>query len=126
MSQEIIAPANVHPARGYSHAIKTGNTIYVAGQVGVGEDNHVVAGGFAAQAGQAMENLRRVLAAAGATLRDVVKLNVFVKTMDETAGYREARKTYFGDHFPATTIVQVVSLALPELLIEIEAIAVVG
>ena len=126
MSQEIIVPANVHPARGYSHAIKAGNTIYVAGQVGVGEDNQVVAGGFAAQAAQAMENLQRVLAASGATVRNVVKLNVFVKTLDEMAGYREARKTYFGDYFPATTIVQVVSLALPELLIEIEAVAVVG
>ncbi len=125
MTKEIIIPANVHQARGYSHAVKVGNTIYVAGQVGIGEDNKVAAGGFEAQAKQALENLKRVLEASGAYFKDVVKLNTYVTTMEFMPVYRELRRSYFGDHYPASTLIQVAGLALPEFLIEIEAVAVV-
>ncbi|MFC1976864.1 RidA family protein [Chloroflexota bacterium] len=125
MTKEIIIPANVHQARGYSHAIKVGNIIYVSGQVGIGEDNKVAAGGFEAQAKQALENLKRVLEASGAYFKDVVKLNTYVTTMEFIQVYRELRRNYFGDHYPASTLVQVAGLVLPEFLIEIEAVAVV-
>ena len=125
MTKETIIPANVHQARGYSHAIKVGNIIYVSGQVGMGEDNKVAAGGFEAQAKQALENLKRVLEASGAYFKDVVKLNTYVTTMEFMTVYRELRRNYLGDYYPASTLVQVVGLALPEFLIEIEAIAVV-
>jgi 2-iminobutanoate/2-iminopropanoate deaminase len=125
VAKETINPSNVHPTKGYSHAIKAGNTIYCAGQVGIGEDGKVVEG-FEEQAGQALENLKRILEAAGATLNDVVKTITYVKTMEYMSGYREARQKYFGDHRPAATLIQVAGLARPELLIEIEAIAVVG
>src|SRR3989337_1077487 len=124
MTKEIITPSNVHPARGYSHAIKVGNTVYVSGQVGIGADNQVAPGGFEAQARQALENLKQVLEAAGASLKDVVKLNTYVKTVDFMPGYRDLRRSYFGDHYPASTLVQVAGLARPEFLIEIEAVAV--
>ena len=117
MTKEIIIPANVHQSRGYSHAIKVGNTIYVAGQVGIGEDSKVVDGGFEAQAKQALENLKRVLEASGASFKDVVKLNTYVTTMEFMSAYRELRRSYLGDHYPASTLGQVAGLALPELLI---------
>ncbi|MBI2829539.1 MAG: RidA family protein [Chloroflexi bacterium] len=123
MSKEIIVPSNVHPSRGYSHAIKVGNTVYVSGQVGVREDNQVPAE-FKEQAGQALENLKRVLTSAGASFDNIVKLNIYVKTLEFMDSFRELRRNYFGDYYPASTLVQVVSLARPELLIEIEAIAV--
>ena len=125
MTRETITLTNVHQPRGYSHAIKVDNTIYVSGQVGIGEDNTVVPGGFEAQAKQALENLKRVLEAAGASFKDVVKLNTYVTTMELMPVYRELRRNYLSDHYPASTLVQVAGLALPELLIEIEAIAVV-
>ncbi len=125
MTKEIIVPANVHQSRGYSHAIKVGNIIYVSGQVGMGEDNKVAAGDFEAQAKQALENLKRVLEASGAYFKDIVKLNTYVTTMEFMPVYRELRLSYFGDHYPASTLVQVAGLARPEFLIEIEAVAVV-
>ncbi len=125
MTKETIIPANVHQARGYSHAIKVGNIIYISGQVGIGEDNKVAAGGFEAQAKQALENLKRVLEASGAYFGDIVKLNTYVTTMEFMPVYRELRRSYFSDHYPASTLIQVVGLALPEFLIEIEAVAVV-
>ena len=126
MTKEIITPSNVHPTKGYSHAIKVGDTIYCAGQVGIREDGQVVEG-FEGQTRQALENLNRVLESAGATLNDVVKTITYVKTMQFMSnGYREVRRSYFGDHYPAATLIQVAGLARPDLLIEIEAIAVVG
>ncbi len=124
MTKETIIPANVHQARGYSHAIKVGTIIYVSGQVGIGEDNKVAVG-FEAQARQAFENLKRVLEASGAHCKDVVKLNTYVTTMEFMPAYRELRRSYFGDHYPASTLIQVAGLALPEFLIEIEAVVVV-
>ncbi len=125
MPKKIITPSNVHAARGYSHAIRVGNTIYVSGQIGLAENGELAPGGFEGQARQALENLKRVLEAAGATIRDIVKLNTYVKNMEDMTGYRELRRTYFADHYPASTLVQIVALARPDLLIEIEAIAVV-
>jgi len=125
VTKETIIPTNVHQARGFSHAIKAGNIIYVPGQVGIGEDNKVAAGGFEAQAKQALENLKRVLEASGACFKDVVKLNTYVTTMEFIPVYRELRQSYFGDHYPASTLIQVAGLVLPEFLIEIEAVAVV-
>jgi reactive intermediate/imine deaminase len=124
MTKEIITPSNVHQTKGYAHAIKVGNTIYCAGQVGMREDGQLIEG-FEGQAKQAFENLKRVLQAAGANLSDVVKTITYVKTMESMSDYREVRKSYFGDHHPAATLIQVAGLARPELLIEIEAIAVV-
>jgi reactive intermediate/imine deaminase len=125
MAKQIIAPLNVHPTKGYSHAIKVGNTVYCAGQVGIREDGQLVEG-FEEQAKQAFENLKRILDAAGASLKDVIKTITYVTTMEfMTNGYREVRRSYFGDHHPAATLIEVAGLARPELLIEIEAIAVV-
>lgn len=126
MAKEFISPENVHQARGYSHAVKVGNTVYVAGQVGCAPDGSVVPGGFTPQAERAFENLRLVLEAAGATLNDVVKLNTYLKDIPANRrAYNDVRKRYFPEPCPASTLVEIVNLAGPDLLIEVEAIAVI-
>ncbi len=113
-------------SKGYSEAMKVGNTIYVSGQVAMDQEGNVVGkGDAAAQADKAYENLKKVLETAGASLTDVVKLNFYFTDMADFPKTGRAFRKYFGDHFPAGTAVQVVNLAFPGLLLEIEAVAVV-
>jgi enamine deaminase RidA (YjgF/YER057c/UK114 family) len=103
-----------------------GTTIHVAGQVSLDEDGTLVgAGDAAAQARQALVNLRRVLEAAGATLDDVVKTTVYLTDLDSRGPVNEARLEAFTAPPPANTLLVVSSLALPEFLVEIEALAVI-
>ncbi|TAK28189.1 MAG: RidA family protein [Chloroflexota bacterium] len=126
MPKEVIAPTNVHAARGYAHAYRVVNTIYLAGQVGINPTGQLVGqDDVAVQCDQAYENIKRVLEAAGATMSDVVKITQYFKNIEDLAKIREVRKKHFGDHYPAATAVQVASLAMPDLLIEVEAIAVI-
>ncbi len=125
MPKEIIVPKNVHEARGYAHAIKAGNTIYVAGQVGYDEEGKLVGDG-AAQAERALLNLKGVLEAAGASLQDIVMLRIYtmdVEGFDKTAKFR---RELFGGYHPPATLIVVKGLYGPGTVIEIEAIAVVG
>ena len=125
MLKEIIVPENVHKARGYAHAIKAGNTIYVAGQVGYDEQGKLVEGGGAAQTERAFTNLKRVLEAAGASLRDIVMLKIYtmdVPGFDKTAKFR---REIFGGYHPPATLIVVKGLYGPGTVIEVEAIAVV-
>lgn len=125
MRKEFISPTDVHQPRGYSHAVKAGNTIFVAGQVGWDEERRIAQDSFELQTVQAFENLKRVLEASGATLKDVVKINIYLKDLNDLPKFREIRERYFQPPYPASTLVQIVSLAFPELLIEIEAVALV-
>jgi len=100
--------------------------VYIAGQVAFDQSGKVVGeGDFKAQTRQVLENLKAALAAAGATFDNVVKVTTYVTDMGQIQALREMRAEYFGGKPPASTLVQVVRLARPELLIEIEAIAVV-
>ena len=72
-----------------------------------------------------LDNIRRVLAAGGATLDDVVKVTVFLANVDDRPRVNEVRQAYFGANRPASTLVEVSRLAFPGLLVEIEAVAVV-
>ncbi|MFQ5925447.1 MAG: RidA family protein [Dehalococcoidia bacterium] len=126
MAREIIAPENVHRARGYSHAIKVGNTIYVAGQAGMDLEGNVVEGDCGAQAHQIFENMKRVLEAAGATMQDVVKFTFyFINLAEDLPKIADAYRKYLGRHRPPSTGVQVGDLAYPGMLLEVEAIAVI-
>jgi enamine deaminase RidA (YjgF/YER057c/UK114 family) len=125
-----LAPVGVAPAigRGYSHVVSaTGRLVAVSGQVGLDVDGTVVHGGAAEQAEQAFENVRRCLAAENATFDDVVKLTYYVTDIQFLAEIRAVRDRLMpGAEKPASTAVQVVALALPELLLEIDAFAVVA
>lgn len=125
----IPAPDGVAPAAAYSHVVLgTGRFVAVSGQLALDEDGRLVgAGDAAAQARQVFENLRRCLAAAGATFDDVVKLTFFVTDMAHMPAVRAARDAHIpADRLPAASAVQVAALVRPEFLMEIEAYAVVG
>ncbi|MFG3148519.1 RidA family protein [Streptomyces sp. NPDC048243] len=125
----IPAPDGVAPATAYSHVVAaTGRFVAVSGQLPLDEDGEIVGEGDAeAQARQVFENLRRCLAAAGATFDDVVKLTFFVTDMAHLPAIRAARAAHLpADRLPAASAVQVAALVRPEFLMEIEAFAVVG
>ncbi|MEU1042025.1 RidA family protein [Streptomyces sp. NPDC005551] len=125
----IPAPDGVAPAAAYSHVVTgTGRFVAVSGQLALDEDGEVVGEGDPeAQARQVFENLRRCLAAAGATFDDVVKLTFFVTDMSCMPAVRAARDAHIpADRLPAASAVQVAALVRPEFLMEIEAYAVIG
>ena len=127
MARTVIQPpGRPDPRPRYSHAWKVGNTIYCAGQLATDTSGKLVgANDMRAQARQAFENLAAVLEAAGASMADVVKTTVFITDMRHRDAYSEVRQQFYKGDPPASTLVQVVALAEPGALIEIEAIAVV-
>ena len=127
MAVERIQPDGLATPPTYSHVVKAGNTIYIAGQVAQDERGDLVgAGDFVAQATQVFENLGKALAAAGAGFEHLVKTTVYVTDPRYRELLRDVRSRYLGsDALPASTLVVVAGLALPEYLLEIEAVAVV-
>lgn len=126
MSKQCIKVAGVHEPGGYSHAVRAGDAIHLAGQIGLTPDGKLAGESFEAQAVQVCENISRILAAAGASWSDVVKVTTFLTDRANQSTWREVRKRYFGDAPPASTAVIVAGLVDPRLLIEVEAVAVVG
>jgi reactive intermediate/imine deaminase len=126
MKREDVAVRGVHKTTGYSHAAKAGGLLFVAGQVAQDQEGNVVGrGDVEAQAVQIFDNLRAVLASAGATLNDVVKLTTYTTNVAYRAKIAEVRGRYFTTYFPPNTFVVVASLATPDYLLEIEAVAAV-
>jgi len=108
-----------------SQAFRVGDLVIVSGQAAIDQDGHIVGvGDFDAQAEQVFRNLARVLAAAGSGLDRVVKVTIYLTDMGNFPKIVELRGKWFTAPYPADTIVEVSSLALPGLEIEIEAIAV--
>ncbi len=126
MKKEYLSPQGLFEPMGWSHAVRVSNTIYLSGMVGFDEQRKVVAGGFEAQTIKTFENIKFALEAAGASLKDVVKITVYLTDMDNIVKFREIRARYFSPPMPASTGVEVSRLILLELLVEIEAIAVVN
>lgn len=107
-----------------AQAYRVNDLIFVSGQASIDSTGRVVGvGDFDAQAKQSFENLQRVLKAGGSDLSKVVKVTIYLKSMENFPKVVALRETYFTPPYPADTIVEVGSLALPELEIEIEAIA---
>jgi reactive intermediate/imine deaminase len=126
MARTAIQPADMaDPRPRYTHGWRVGNTVYVAGQLALDKAGTLVGpNDIKAQTRQIFENMRRILEAGGAGLRDVVKVTVFVTDIRYREGYGEARQEFFRTDPPASTLVQVACLAIPGALIEIEAVAV--
>jgi 2-iminobutanoate/2-iminopropanoate deaminase len=122
-------PPTISKPTGYTHIVEVtgpGKTIYISGQIALDKDGMVVgAGNMKAQAEQVFKNLQAALDAAGAKFSDVVKMNTYITDMEQAPAVREVRARYFGDTVPASTLVQVVHLARPEFMLEIEVIAAV-
>ncbi|MEV0413746.1 RidA family protein [Streptomyces sp. NPDC050448] len=124
----IAAPDGVAPSPQYSHVVwGTGRFVAVSGQCAFDERGEVVgAGDAAAQARQVFDNLGRCLAAAGAAFEDVVKLTYYVTDVAHLPAVRAARAAVIpSDRLPASSAVQVAALVRPELLLEVEAFAIV-
>jgi reactive intermediate/imine deaminase len=115
--------------RGYTHVVEVdpGRTLYLSGQIAVNQEGKVVgAGDVGAQTRQVFENIKAALASADATLDDIVKITVFMKDVSQLNAFRAVRDTYLTGNPPASSLVEISQLVLPDLLIEIDAIAVVG
>ena len=132
MPKQFYNPPALNPPNGFTHAVAaTGTkTVYVSGQVSVDEKGDVVGkGDFRAQVERTFENLKAGLAAAGATFADVMKVTYFVVGLkpEHVPVVREVRRKYLdADGPPASTLVGVAALVVPDWLIEIELVAVVG
>jgi 2-iminobutanoate/2-iminopropanoate deaminase len=110
-----------------SQAFRVGELLFVSGQAAIDPEGQLVGvGDFDAQAEQVFRNLERVLQAGGSGLDRIVKVTIFLTDMANFPKIVDLRGRWFSQPYPADTIVEVSSLALPELEIEIEAIAVVG
>src|SRR3989442_7973178 len=119
-------PPTLSKPAGYTHVVEVSGpvrTIYLAGQVATDKDGNVVgANDMKAQTDQVFKNIEAALTAAGARFSDVVKINIYATDLSQVQAIRDARQRYVGDAPPASTLVQVVHLARPEYMIEIEAI----
>ena len=127
MNNQYLNPAGIAPPTGYTHVVTTDakKTVYISGQIGVNPQGQVQEG-LAAQTTQVFENLKIALASVGATFDNVLKVTYLIVnfTPADRTVVREIRAGYFNPaHPPASTLIGVQALALPELLIEIEAIA---
>ena len=132
MKIDYLNPAGLSKPTGYSHVtvVGAGRLVYVAGQVALDGEGQVVGrGDLAAQAEQVYGNLGKALAAAGASLKDVIKVVTYVVNLsaDKVPAVRTARARHLGDGpYPASTMVGVTALVHPDLLIEIEVIAAIA
>jgi enamine deaminase RidA (YjgF/YER057c/UK114 family) len=128
MNFAVLSPSGVHPPTTYSHAVRVGDLVFVAGQVAKNPQNEIVGKGDPhAQTEQVFRNLQTVLEQAGSGLDLVAKLIVLATRRESLPAIAEVTRTVFGPvgHFPADTLTIVSGLAEPEFLVEIEAIAVV-
>ena len=115
------APQAIGP---YSQGIQAGGLVFTSGQIPVNPQTGAIAQGVEEQAAQALENVKAVLAAAGAELAGVVKTTVFIKDMGDFAKINEVYARYFAAPYPARSCVEVARLP-KDVLIEIEAVAAV-
>ncbi len=124
-----VNPPALSKPTGYTHVVEVsgGRTLYVSGQVALDRTGAVVGrGDLKAQTKQVFENLKAALAACGATLDDVVKITVFVTDASQIQTVRDVRDAYFTKDPPASTAVEVSRLVRPDLMIEVDAVAVVA
>jgi enamine deaminase RidA (YjgF/YER057c/UK114 family) len=133
MSRQIIIPPALPAPRGFNHGIlvRGGALLFLAGQDASDAEGRIVApGDVVAQLEQVLRNLGAVVEAAGGTMRDIVKLNIFVRDRDDYVAQAkplgEVFRRYFGGYYPTLALFEVSALFQGEALIELEGMAVLG
>ena len=126
MEYEFIDPATLPKPRGrYSQVVRAGNLVFIAGQTAVDLDGEMVGDGDPkAQARQVYANLKTAIESVGGKASDIVKTTTYPVDRELIPGIREAREGFFGAALPTSTLLIVAGLARPELLIEVEAVAI--
>jgi len=123
--EEIRVAGMAEPISHYTDVVRADRLVFVSGCAALDERGRTVGGSdVVAQARQVHENLRKCLAAAGATFADVCKVTVFLKNVADREKVNAVRKEYFGASRPASTLVEISRLVRDDLLLEIECIAV--
>ena len=124
MPEAIHAPGLMEPIGPYADAVRTGDLLFLSGCVPVDAEGRTVGapGDVRAQARQVFSNIGEVLAAAGASFQDIVKLTVYVTDVADRAHLNDIRRELFGDWKPASTLVEVSALAVDAWKVEVEAI----
>lgn len=120
--QEVQAEGLHAPISHYTDAVRFGDVLYVSGCGPLDADLNLVGDDVAAQTRQVLTNMQRILEAAGATFADVLKVTVYLTNVNDREAINPVRQEFFGAARPASTLVEVSALAIPGMMVEIEAV----